>query len=45
MNSNNYHYIGLCIFMYTVVINYISILLFAIKTSTDQKLIAVNEML
>ena len=23
MNSNNYHSIGLCIFMYTVVINYI----------------------
>ena len=48
MNSNNYHSIGLCIFMYTVVINYINILLIAIKTSsqnTDQKLIAVNEML
>ena len=27
MNSNNYHSIGLCIFMYTVVINYINILL------------------
>ena len=45
MNSNNYHYISLCIFMYTVVINYINILLIAIKTSgqnTDQKLIAGN---
>ena len=26
MNSNNYHSIGLCIFMSTVVINYINIL-------------------
>ena len=32
MNSNNYHYLGLCIFMYIVVINYINILLIAIKT-------------
>ena len=44
-NSNNDHSLGLCIFMYTVVINYINILLIAIKTSgqnTDQKLIAGN---
>ena len=48
MNSNNYHSIGLCIFMYTVVINYINRLLIAIKTrgqNTDQKLIAGNEMI
>ena len=44
-NSNNDHSLGLCIFMYTVVINYINMLLIAIKTSgqnTDQKLIAGN---
>ena len=40
-NPINYQSIGLCIFMYTVVINYLNILLIAIKTSrqnTDQKL-------
>ena len=44
-NSNNDHSLGLCIFMYTVVINYINILLIAIKTrgqNTDQMLIAGN---
>ena len=48
INNNNYHAISLCKFMYTVVINYINISLIAIKTrgqDTDQKLIAVNEML
>ena len=48
INSNNYHSIGLCIIMYTVVINYINILFIAIKTrgqNTDQKLIAGNEMI
>ena len=48
LNSYNYHSISLCIFMNTVVINYINILLIAIKTSnqnTGKKLIAVNEML
>ena len=48
LNSYNYHAISLYIFMYTVVINYINILIIAIKTrgqNTDHKLIAVNEML
>ena len=48
LNSYNYHPTSLYIFMYTVVNNYINILLITIKTSsqnTDQKLIAVNEML
>ena len=42
------HSLGLCLFMYTVIINYINILLIAIKTSgqnTDQKLIAGNEII
>ena len=48
LNSYNYHAISLYIFMYTVVINYIDILLIAIKTrgqNTEHNLIAVNEML
>ena len=45
LNSYKYHAITLCMFMYTVIINYINILLIAIKTSTGQKLIAVSEML
>ena len=48
LNSYNYHSISVCIFVYTVVINYMNILLIAIKTNnqyTGQKIIAVNEML
>ena len=50
LNSYNYHTISSCIFMYTVVINYIInyILLISIKTNnrnTGQRLIDVNEMI